>query len=132
MSTQKIHAPDRYGFCVISGKVLVMNPEDRSKDTMDWMANTLFLNRDAIATMVRGYFLRDRIQFFTGYYYTCHDVTEDIIMDAVACHASIYGLPLPTSLATPIYNGVCSGNVGDTWPPILKWDIDIGRWEVIK
>lgn len=132
MVNQEYPRNDRYGFCVIGGQVLVMEPKDRDVSTQEWMANTLNLSPSAISVMPRGYLLPGRIQFFCGNYNTCPDVTENMVMDAVACHASLFGLSLSASLATSIYNGVISGVNGETWPPILEWDLDIGRWEVVK
>lgn len=122
---------DRYGFCVIGGKLVIMDADHRTLHTDMWMENILRLSRDDIDLIPRGYLLPNRIQFFSGNYNTCPKVGEDIIGDAVACHASLYGNSIAKSLATSVYNGVVKGEEGAIWQPVLEWDFDIGRWEII-
>lgn len=122
--------PDRYGFCIIGGNLIIMDAKDRGMSTQVWMEDVLRLSKESIDTMPRGYLLPGRIQFFTGNYDTCPTIGEDIVGDAVACYASLYGVHNTQAIATPIYNGCHRGKVGDTWEPVLKWDFDIGRWEV--
>lgn len=125
--------PDRYGFCVMGGKIVVMSEADRGRETMDWMTDVLRVSEDEFDFMPRGYFLPGRIQFFVGENYnTCADVDEDLVADAVAVYASLYGVPNTTAIQTPVYNGVLVGTDGETWPPVMKWDYDIGRWEVYR
>lgn len=124
---------DRYGFCVIGNKIVVMDEADRGRGTMDWMTEVIGLSVDELDFAPRGYFLPGRIQFFVGdNYSTCADVNEDLVADAVAVYASLYGVHNTAAIQVPIYNGVHVGNDGDTWPPIMKWDFDIGRWEVYR
>lgn len=125
--------PDRYGFCVMGGKIVVMDEADRGRETMDWMTDVLRVSEDEFDFMPRGYFLPGRIQFFVGENYnTCADVDEDLVADAVAVYAGLYGVPNTVAIQTPIYNGVWVGTDGETWPPVMKWDYDIGRWEVAR
>lgn len=124
---------DRYGFCVMGGKIVVMDEGDRGRETMDWMTDVLRVSEDEFDFMPRGYFLPGRIQFFVGEdYNTCADVDEDLVADAVAVYAGLYGVPNTTAIQTPVYNGVWVDTDGETWPPVMKWDYDIGRWVVAR
>ena len=122
---------DRYGFCVMGGKIIAMDAEDRGMETRVWMEDRLGIGEDDLDLAIRGYFLPGRIQFFVGEDYSSSpDVDENIVADAVAVYASLYGVHNTTAIQTPIYNGVWRGKDGETWPPVLVWNYDIGRWEV--
>lgn len=128
-----IFNPDRYGFCILGGKVIVMDVDRRSMQTQVWMEDVLRLSKDDIDLTPRGYFAPGRIQFFVGpNYHTCPDVDVDMVADAVAVYAGLYGVPNTTAVQMPVYNGVWPGTEGETWPPVLQWDYDIGRWEVTR
>lgn len=128
-----IFNPDRYGFCVVGDKVIVMDMDHRSMQTQVWMEDVLRLSKTDIDLVPRGYFMPGRIQFFVGpYYNTCLEVTEDVVADAVAAYARLYDVTIPSAILVPVYNGVWTGAQGDTWPPVLKWDYDTARWEIAR
>lgn len=126
-----IFNPDRYGFCVIGDRLVLMDPDKRHMRTQVWMEDILRLSKDDIDVAIRGYIMPNRIQFFTGpRYNTCMEVNEDIIADAVAMYAALYETSAVTAISVPVYNGVHPGAEGDTWPPVLMWDYDTGRWVI--
>lgn len=128
-----IFNPDRYGFCVVGDKIIVMDMDHRSMQTQVWMEDVLRLSKLDIDYAIRGYFMPGRIQFFTGADYNASlEVTEDIIADAVTAYANLYDVTIPSAFLVPVYNGVWPGAQGDTWPPVLKWDFDTARWETVK
>lgn len=128
-----IFNPDRYGFCVVGDKVIVMDADRRSMQTQVWMEDVLRLSELDIDYATRGYFMPGRIQFFTGAdYNTSLEVTEDIVADAVAAYARLYNVTIPSAILVPVYNGVWPGAQGDTWPPVMKWNFDTARWETAQ
>lgn len=128
-----IFNPDRYGFCVVGDKVIVMDADSRSMQTQVWMEDVLRLSKFDIECAIRGYFMPGRIQFFTGpAYNTSLEVTEDIVLDAVATYPTLYDVTLPSAILVPVYNGVWPGAQGDTWPPVLKWNYDTARWGIAR
>lgn len=123
--------PDRFGFCVIGDKIVVMDADKRDMSTRTWMQDTLRLAIDDIDIVPRGYIMPGRIQFFVGdSYTTCAEITEDIVADAISVYASLYDEPNTIAIQTPVYNGVWPGNEGEKWPPVMVWDFDAGRWSV--
>lgn len=126
-----IFNPDRYGFCVIGDRLVLMDSDKRHMRTQVWMEDILRLSKDDIDVAIRGYIMPNRIQFFTSpHYNTCMEVNEDIIADAVAMYAALYETSAVTAISVPVYNGVHPGAEGDTWPPVLMWDYDTGRWVI--
>lgn len=124
---------DRYGFCILGGKCVVMDPEDRKMETRDWMYDRLHLTDEATDYVIRGYFLPGRIQFFTGDGYNAsEDVDAAIIADAVATYARLYDIDITDAFKANICNGVWPGDNGETWPPVLRYNQNDGRWEVAK
>ena len=128
-----IFNPDRYGFCVIGDTLVLMKPYQRNMQTQVWMEDVLRLTKDDVAVAIRGYIMPNRIQFFTGpNYNTCMEVSSDIIADAFVRYTDLYGVSTLTAMSVPIYNGVHPGIVGETWPPVLKWDDDNARWVIAE
>lgn len=126
-----IFNPDRYGFCVIGDRLVLMDPSCRNMRTKVWMEDVLRLSKDDIDLAIRGYILPNRIQFFIGpNYNTCMEVNDDIIADAVAVYSALYNTSAVSALSVPVYNGVHPGVEGETWPPVLMWDYDTTRWVI--
>lgn len=128
----EIFNPERYGFCVIGGTVVVMDGDRRHMPTQVWMEDVLNLSEDDIARIPRGYILPDRIQFFVGSHYrTCPDVDDNLVAEAADVYAALYDESIYDAFDVPVYNGVWTGPIGETWPPVLRWDDTVGRWEVV-
>lgn len=119
----------RTPFIVVGDTVVVMPDDFRGDRASTWAKEKLRLSEADYYTAIRGYFMKDVIQFFSGG--TSYSPSIHITNAIVEAACSAYRGKFPDESPYPsIYNGVRIGDVGDVWPPILAW-IN-GRWYYVQ
>lgn len=123
---------ERYGFLKIGDSVIVMRPQDRILHTKTWAIEIVGIDPTDFQYVTRGYFNKDRIQFFIDDYTTDTDIDGDLIHEVIYARGDAYGIDDERIFDVPVYNGVRKGEVGEVWSPCLKYNPSSGRWEIYE
>ena len=106
---------DRIAFAVVNGHVRFTEPGD-TRTSQQWLSD-FGIGAEEWETLVRGYILPGKVQFFTGPWYTPIDmsvVTAEQFCSIMAEHNTLYPGVRPYA-----YNGVVKGKPGEEWTPVI-------------
>lgn len=106
-------------FCIAGGSIYFADPFT-TEDHFEWMSRTMDMDKDEYETTIRGYIMKDRIQFFIG---TAHSAIPDILsritikdIDILAKkYAQVFSDEIDTDTSIKICNGVSIGEIGKQW-----------------
>lgn len=106
-------------FCIAGGSIYFADPFT-TEDHFEWMSRTMGMDKDEYETTIRGYIMKDRIQFFIG---TAHSAVPDILsritikeIDILAKkYAQVFRDEIDTDTSIKICNGVSIGEIGKQW-----------------
>lgn len=114
-----------FGILDADGKQrIVYNTDER--EHYKWLKEDYNINTETFETMVRGYVMKDKIQFYTGSDFKDTEIShidKNVFKELLTKAEEIF-----KSEHTRIFNGVNIGKVGEIWTP--KYEVDLNDIEI--
>lgn len=113
----------RYSFIWINRKLTFNDNMNDDRDHQHWVCEDYGISVEEFEILPRGYILPGRIQLFIGSDFSSiplHQIEFDDIAHLISVYETLY-----PDTAYRVFNGVKVGRVGEIWPPIDEFIVDI-------